>query len=297
MRSSPTTLNNSTTPLSIWFDRMMKLTSRDRFLFEKLHDYGMLSTAHINQFIFGGIAKTTTLRRLRILEQAKLIQRIGGLESGQYLWILSTRGAELMGRSAIKRNWNRNLLDHDYKLLCLRLLIEKNFTIVKWTGEHELRHIALAKYGVLGIKNKLIPDSIFMTSLGGEKNAHALELELTLKSKDRIRSVLRRYLEKSGLTNIFYVCANQGILRSVLQQWKVMSYGLRNAKLYGVLHAELISSPKLATLHTLHQALPMKAILPAHSTAHPMSTVSTEKRDPFCGLSSERQSHWQGFQS
>lgn len=270
---------------------------RDRTLLEKLYDYGMLSTAHINQLIFGGIAKTTTLRRLRILEKAKTIRRIGGLESGQYLWFLSTKGAELIGRSAIKSNWNKNLLDHDHKLLCLRLLMEEHFSISKWTGEHELRHIALAKYGVQGIKNKLIPDSIFMTFCEGKMKAHALELELTLKSKDRIRSVLRRYLEKSGLTCIFYVSATQNILRSVLQQWKVMNNGLRGAKLYGILHTDLLSNPQRATLYANDQPLPIRAVLPAHRPAHPMSKTNTEEMDPFPELNSEKQGHLQEIQS
>jgi len=44
------------------------LTARDLTLFEKLSDYGMLSTAQINLLIFSSIAKTTVLKRLRHLE-------------------------------------------------------------------------------------------------------------------------------------------------------------------------------------------------------------------------------------
>jgi len=91
----------------------------------------MLTTKQINKKVFGGIANTTVLRRLRSLEEAKLIKRLIGLGSQETLWIISDKALnEIEGGNFYKRYWNKNLLEHDFKLLSLRLLLGRNRKIL-----------------------------------------------------------------------------------------------------------------------------------------------------------------------
>ena len=66
----------------------MNITNRDIEIFKLIANYGMLSSKQINSICFNSIATTTVLRRLRMLEDKRYIQRLLGLESQDVLWIL-----------------------------------------------------------------------------------------------------------------------------------------------------------------------------------------------------------------
>lgn len=249
----------------------MVMTKRDYQLFEKIHAYGMLSTTQINQLIFDGIAKTTTLRRLRILEGRRLIQRISGLESHEYLWGLTLGGAQLIGRELIKKHWNKNLLEHDYKLLCLRLTLEKHGMVKDWKSEHELRQLVYEKYGHKEAKNQLVPDGIIITASSGKQQAHALELELTLKNKTRIDEIVRRYLKKKELTSVIYIASSKGIIRSFLRTWKDLGSRDNGTQLYGSLFSEVMEKPSEAMTYGLKGPRRLLEVLNAHPSAHGLS--------------------------
>lgn len=257
----------------------MVVTKRDHKLLEKIHVYGMLSTTQINQLIFNGIAKTTTLRRLRILEGQRLIQRISGLESHEYLWGLTFGGAQLIGRELIKRHWNKNLLDHDYKLLCLRLTLEKHGMVKNWTPEHELRQLVYEKYGHKEAKNKLVPDGIIITASSGKKQAHALELELTLKNKTRIDEIVRRYLKKKELASVIYIASSKGIIRSFLRTWKDLASQDNGTQLYGSLFNEVMKNPQAVMAYGLKGPKRLLDILGAHPLAHKQSILHEQRSE------------------
>jgi DNA-binding Lrp family transcriptional regulator len=61
------------------------MTPRDIYIIKKIAAYGMLTTKQINSVCFKSIATTTVLRRLRMLEDEKYIQRLRGLESQDIL--------------------------------------------------------------------------------------------------------------------------------------------------------------------------------------------------------------------
>ncbi len=249
----------------------MLVTARDRNLLDKLHAYGMLSTKQINQIIFDGIAKTTTLRRLRILEKEKFIQRISGLESHEYLWGLTLVGAQIIGRDLIKKHWNKNLLDHDYKLLCLRLTLENLGVINTWKPEHELKHLAFQKYGFKEAKNRLIPDAIMLSGSGQNVKTNAIELELTLKNKERIKVIVQRYLTKKELSSVIYVASSKGIIRSFLSTWRMYKPKNHSSRLYGCLYDEVMQEKSNAPIYGLEGKQRLGELLGAHPSAHRLS--------------------------
>ena len=55
---------------------MNQVTARDERLLRQLGDFGVMSTAQIQELFFLDARKTTMLRRKRILEERDLIRRL-----------------------------------------------------------------------------------------------------------------------------------------------------------------------------------------------------------------------------
>lgn len=203
----------------------MVLTKRDLELFKMISSYSMLSTRQINQLCFNSIQLSTVLRRLRVLEQNKFIHRLIGLESKELLWILQTKGAEAASVSIPKRHYSKNLLEHDFKLLSLRLTLESSKLAHSWLPEHEIRSNIFRKNDFRLAKEKLIPDGIMGIEINGKKQSLALELELTLKNKDKLKKTLGRYKEQDGILGVWYLVPTTSLLNSIHHTWNnLLSY-------------------------------------------------------------------------
>ena len=99
----------------------MRLQKRDCELLKMICDFGLLSTKQIGNLFFKEVAITTVLKRLRILEREDFIKRVTGLGSFELLWGINNKGARLIEKENFKTSWNKQLLEHDYKISCLRL--------------------------------------------------------------------------------------------------------------------------------------------------------------------------------
>lgn len=252
----------------------MVLTERDLNLFRKLSSYGMLTTKQIALNVFQSIATTTVLRRLRILEAGYLIKRIIGLETHENLWILTEKGAGMADVPLAKRNWSKNLLEHDHKLLSLRLELEKFGIAHSWTPEHEIRSMIISKYGIREAKKKLIPDGLMISSTQNKKVPVAIELELTLKSQSRIKQIVKRYQVKKDLQAVWYISNSKSILKSVFREWINNKDLNKSILLYGSLLEEVLKNSLDAQLWSETGILKVKDIwtpAPAHSPAQNLS--------------------------
>jgi DNA-binding Lrp family transcriptional regulator len=257
----------------------MNLTKRDELLLKRLANYGMLSTAQINQLIFSSIAKTTVLRRLRILEEANFIKRLVGLESQEVLWIITEKSKQFSEGEHYKRNWNKNLLEHDFKLLKLRLLLEERRISKSWVPEHEIRYLVFKKHGVKTASKMLVPDGLMVTELSNIKISVAIELELTLKNKERIKEILTRYKEKKDLNTLWYLCDSPAIINSIERTWKNLR-DQSSIKLYCSLFDDVMKNPEKSWIG--------KA---AHSPAQPLSRVGLTQKESLSETSRRNQNN------
>lgn len=245
----------------------MVLTNRDRELFRRLSNYGMFSTKQIAENIFAGIATTTVLRRLRSLEASHYIKRVTGLETQEILWVLTEKGADSAAVLIPKRNWSKNMLEHDHKLLSLRLILEKCGVAQSWIPEHEIRSLIFKKYKLKEAKQKLIPDGLMVIETNGKKLSLAIELELTLKNKNRLKEIVKRYQEKKDLAGVCYFARSKSILTSVFHEWNGQSDFNKSMKLYGFLFEDIMKDPLLVKERIIG--------LPAHSSAQRVSTLDS----------------------
>lgn len=221
----------------------MILTKRDLNLFKLLSNYAMLTTKQIKYLCFNGIALSTVLRRLRVLEKNKFILRLIGLESKELLWTLQDKGGVAARVEIAKRHWSKNLLEHDYKLLSLRLILESSHLAHSWLPEHQIRSSIFKRNDFRLAKEKLIPDAIMGIEFENKKLSLAIELELTLKNKDKLRKTLRRYKEQAGVLGVWYIASTQAILNAVQKIWSNLIGYQSSPKLYLSRLDDLMSNP------------------------------------------------------
>jgi hypothetical protein len=177
-----------------------------------------------------------------------------------------------------KRHWSKNMLNHDHKLLSLRLELEKCGVAQSWIPEHEIRSLIFKKYGMKEAKQKLIPDGLMGVEAKGNKASVAIELELTLKNQGRIKEIVKRYQEKKDLSAVWYIAESKSILNSLFREW-INHQGInKSIRLYGSLFEDVIKNPAEAIIYGEGNALKVKDIWnvqPAHSSAQGVSTLLT----------------------
>ena len=229
----------------------MQVTKRDLELFKKLSQYGMLSTGQIAKILFEGVAITTILRRLRLLEDSRYVQRVATLPSHEILWSVAEKGAIEGEVDLPKRHWSKNLLEHDYKLLSLRLLLEGSGVARSWTPEHEIRSLIFKKYGFRGMKDRVIPDALMGAKVNGQMKSIAIELELTLKNETKLKKVLRHYREASDLYAVWYIVSKKSMMNQIHKIWNYYSFLSRGTKIFYSTLDELITNPAQVSAHHL----------------------------------------------
>ncbi|MCZ0932910.1 MAG: replication-relaxation family protein [Oligoflexia bacterium] len=201
-------------------------TKRDLLLLETLENYGVLSTQQIRELIFKGINTRTVLRRLRLLKQRGFIYSSEGLPNGTLAWVLSKRSSKLFKHDMETKVINKNTLQHDVAVSSLRIQLERLKIAENWTSEHILKKEVIKSHyedrrnsSSYMDESPLVPDSLFITRHEGEMKAVALELELTLKSKDRYKKIFSQYKEKKKIWFVWYVVLTRSAGESLSKLW------------------------------------------------------------------------------
>ena len=260
----------------------MVITNRDRKLLLKLHSCGMLTTNQLNMVVFNNIAVTTVLRRLRLLEKENLIKRIEGLSTTEMLWVLTEKGAALVGVKLVKRRFSKSLLVHDYKLVSLRLALEGNGIAHSWTPEHEIRSMVYKKYGLRDAQERLIPDGLMGVRVNDKMVSVAIELELTLKNRMKLKEIVRRYRLKNETFAVWYIVSSKMIIDPVYRLW-VDRGGYTPIKIFFSYYDDVMKNPLRATLYNGESPKIIEeyfGIVPAQETAQRVSTLE-EKISPM----------------
>lgn len=262
----------------------MVTTERDRNLLLDLREYGLHTTRTIAARHFPGVAMTTVLRRLRVLEASGKIQRISGLEGGGNAWSLTKSSAQALLPAASKVHFPRFILEHDLGLVALRLRLEDVGITRSWRSEHEVRARMARKYGLGGLRERIIPDGIMGVEVQGVAETLAVELELSPKNQARYRRVFRDYATKKNLWGFWYVVSNVGIGRQLetaaRASWRLAD---RPFFFWSVLE-DVMRDPLLATVQGQQGRYRLRELwapLPAHAPAQGVSrqeeSASAEK--------------------
>lgn len=258
----------------------MILTLRDQRILTEIQSYGLLTTRMIAARHFKDTAMTTVLRRLRLLEHDGLIQRISGLEGGQLAWSLTQKSALRFNSVPSKIHFPRFVLDHDIKLVELRLQLEGVNLVHSWRPEHEIRAKVASRYGVRGISHRTIPDGLMGIENKGFKQTVAIELELSAKNQKRYRSIFWDYSRKKNLWGVWYVVGRKSIATQILTAAKSANYFRGEPYLFWSILDDVLKDPLNAKIFNggnSYQICEVLKPVAAHPPAHTMSMQTAEK--------------------
>ncbi len=180
------------------------LQPRDRDLLAGLLRFGVLSSVQICLWYFNKVAKTTVLRRIRLLEKGHYLKRGVTLENGTNTWNLSFKGRELLSAGTTAHFSNRNSIKHDVLLTDIRRKLESFGLAKDITPEFELKSEVFRNFRYGSAKEQLIPDALMFEQVQGAAWVISLELELSVKAEKRYEKIFRQYGLKNSITRIWY---------------------------------------------------------------------------------------------
>jgi hypothetical protein len=284
----------------------LRLQNRDIELLKLICDLGLISTKQVGNLFFKDVAMTTVLKRLRLLEGERLIKRVQGLESFELLWSIDHKGGKLIEKEFYKNTWNKAMLAHDYKLSSLRQMLSKFKLYESWVPEHELRSAIYKKYSFKGSLNKLIPDGLMTfrrNGINGILETWAIEMELSLKSKNRYEKIFREYGKKENLKGIWYLVQGESLFKSLKENFKSFSYLLNGKALMISFIDEVLNAPSEAKLFTqnsftgLSHFFGVPSLQLAQVPTHKVSKLALINPELEKGLSAQIHTPFLGVQS
>ena len=197
----------------------MRLTQRDKNLFQTLLDYGLLTTTQIAKIQFQTCSRKALLRRLNKLEKAQFIKRTSELQR-EAIWYLTHKGARTIGEEkSHKIHINKNILEHDLLLSEVRFSLETNKVGENWKLEHSLRHKIFSHKRVIK-ENLIVPDALFVINYKSQKEAIALELELHRKKASRYKKIFQKYKNHKHLFGVWYILRNKNLGLFLEEIWE-----------------------------------------------------------------------------
>jgi DNA-binding Lrp family transcriptional regulator len=272
------------------------ITQRDKTLLFKLSRYALMTTKQIQKSVFNGVAMTTVLRRLRILEKSGYIQRVEGLENAEKAWTVTLKGCEGTADRVPKRHFNRSTLPHDVRLTDLRLALEGHGIAHSWIAEHEIRSQMARSYGLTRMQGRNVPDGLMGVEYQGVKQSIGIELELHFKNQGRYKNIFESYRSRRSLWGIWYVVQTKSLGKHLDKVWRKL-YGETQAPLFmWSLVDEVIANPLEAPIYYYDKSFQAKGFWKLNSTNNPaqeaalgMSTREDKKTENQIDANNENQ--------
>jgi hypothetical protein len=153
------------------------------------------------------------LRRLRVLNHRKILNRFEVSFGGQVLWSLTPAQVEKMGSTFVIKNINKNAVTHDLLVNDLRLKFEQYKAGKSWKSGHYFRHKFSANKKPEERSSDTIPDWLVTIN----NRVCALEVELHLKSKDRMLKVFETYSNNKAISLLWYFVPTETMRKKPLR--------------------------------------------------------------------------------
>ena len=100
---------------------LVRLSPRDQTVLSLLARYEVMSSQQIRKRAFGNTPQTNCFRRMRQLEKAKMIRRMGPMTDHSYAWVLGAAGKSRMGFDERDLINARFTLEHDVSMTRVRI--------------------------------------------------------------------------------------------------------------------------------------------------------------------------------
>ncbi len=181
-------------------------------------------------------------------------------------------------------------IDHDFKLISLRLLLEGCGLAHSWKPEHLIRANIFRNNDFRTAKEKLIPDGLMAIEVDGKRLTLAIELELTLKNKDKLRKTLSRYKRQDGIVGVWYIAPTSSLLNSISAVWNGLGDASSGNKLYLSTFEDVMKNPLNVRVFGHGRGLATKELwtpMPAHPSAQSVSNQNENREHSLIEISPE----------
>lgn len=175
----------------------MQLTERDMRILSFINDFGFCEMPQIEKMF--GLVKPRSYQIIQRLIAAGLVKHERVFHGRHGIYRLSKKGASHTDLPALARVSLAHY-NHSLAVLDVYLHLSKSHPDAEWLSE---RHLIHQKYfDGLGKRGHL-PDGILLFS---DEKKIAIEVELRLKAKMRIESILKWYTTQFDFSEVWYFC-------------------------------------------------------------------------------------------
>ncbi len=190
----------------------MIFQERDAEILRWINGFGFASAEQIKTFM--KVGNTAAYVRLKKLVDGGYLTRERILHGQARIHKLTKKGVLASGDAVLPLQYvNLGTFRHDYKLIDLALMLEEE-TGGSFQPDRRIRHDeGLSGVGQLGH----IADGLL--SIGQDKPI-AIELELSVKSRARIKSIINDYGGNLSVKEVWYYTDNKEVVRAISQASK-----------------------------------------------------------------------------
>ncbi len=221
-------------------EQVVQRMERDMKILVHLVKHGFASPQNLEDTFFKGEANRNHYRAIVRLKRRRLVENLIG-DNNQFLGYQATkRGQEIAARlnggklSHAPRYQFRTNYDHDELLVRIRSIFETSSAISQFRPEQVIREELAKQYGYKEEEGSgyKVPDGLFvLRSPKGSKKV-ALELELTRKSSNRYRKIVKQLATSEDWDIVFFVTKDKNIprvVREILKELKEKDIDVQDA--------------------------------------------------------------------
>ncbi len=238
---------------------MVRLTERDRKIFQFIYENGYVTAPHIHLQFFPKGSLWAAHVRLGPLVREGYLKKV---RWGTVIYKLTSKALyELpLSENQIKQYQRKkiaiNQLSHDLKIVDFRQIFEKSPLVGDWIPAHRLMSQDYADFQFKDRKYTKVPDAIFSITLRDKIIKVAFEFERTRKSKSYYISTFENYHLIYPVGLIIYVAANDDLKTLLLDMGKQALNKLAQNKvdIENKLHVATYEEFKKYKLSTLFQS-------------------------------------------
>lgn len=197
----------------------MAITDRDMSVLTALGTFRVMTASQIRRYFFNGLDRALVQRRLGRLRAQGVLRSFPFGPAGELAWTLTTEGARVIDRPSriFLRPPNRNTLLHDLSCVEVGLRLNSMKFLSDWVGAAEIESRSYSYEN----RHEHIPDAVFRLKIGSENvGPVGLEVEQTLKTRERIREVVRYYESSRVVTDLWFFW-NMDWMGRALEELKV----------------------------------------------------------------------------
>lgn len=180
----------------------MQITKRDVEILKFINECGYCITPHLERKF--GIKNWRVYQLMKRLVKAGFVRQVRIFHGKPNIYYLTREGAKFTDLPAMERV-NTSVYEHHIKLIDVALRLRELYPLAGWRSERHLIHDKF--FAGLGVKGH-IADGLLVR---GEDNQIAIEVELTVKNKQRLERIFRSYLKQWLITEVWYFCSPEVI--------------------------------------------------------------------------------------